>query len=500
MSQWIYLSDMAPQATIINPETGELRQIMSSAVKDRAPAGIRRYVLEELSGGTYRETGEVMPLTTELFDDMIDCYVGPNNWNFDWPHWQTEIVGDENPDGAQRITERLSAMMQHHPYDFKVTGLQRRFLLYYSDGDHKSQQRFERYIPLPKAYPFRSDGKLQRRYEYLYNSIMRDAGVPVPKHQAAIHGGSMRPCLYIGSAWVVRFTLDGHDPLLDRCRVYVDDDAGFICSDWCQRHDYTSYHNGINLQTGIYDFDTWVTGPCIIRNTEQGWRPKNAEVKRVAVRELMAKAPPPVPQFDEVLTKAKAAVTKYAKAHTPTPPPVEAGPITADVMAEAIAAAEAVWASKAVAETPPPAEEAPMPLPESGFVTRKENWQIERVAQRGSNQSELSDGKRYYIAFNDTDYTDSTGTPYVAAVLLSVWNPSLGEASDVQERNQAIDALTPTDRAGFAWRDDIVWYLNSTSNEIGEEELNDHWWMWDAAVHYKTNMQRTAVQAVLLEA
>jgi hypothetical protein len=348
MSQWIYLTDMAPQATILNPETNELRRIMSSAVKERAPAGLRRHVLEELPGGIYRETGDVVAINDDLLDEMEEAYAAPNSWNYDWPHWATESLPDEDPAMRERIVSRLTEMMSAHPYDFQITGLQRRYLMYFSDGNYNSQQRFDRLIPTPDGYPFRRSGDLRRKYDWIWNSNMRDAKVPFPDDKRGMYG-DLRPCLYLGPAWVVRFQLDGQDVLLERCRVYVNDDAEFICSDWCQRHDFSSYGNGINLQTGLYTFDGWVVGPCLTKNMESGkFQPKSVVYKRTAVRDLMKKAPVAVPKYEDVFAKAKAAVDKYAK-HTlaPEPKAVEVGPITADVLAEALMEAERIFAKQA---------------------------------------------------------------------------------------------------------------------------------------------------------
>ena len=501
MHTWMYLNDMAPQAHILNLESGEIRTIMSSAVKDRAPAGLRRYLLEELSGGTYRETGYVVPMTAEVHDDLVDFYHAPNSWNYDWPHLQIE----QDEGRREQIVSRLSTMMQGHPYDFQVTGIQRRYLMYYSDGSIETQQRFERYIPNPKAFPYRHDGSLRRKYTSIYNNIMRDAGVPY-KPLPEFMGQSCRPCLYLGPAWVVRFTLDGHDPLLERCRVYVDDEANFICSDWCQRHDYSSYNNGINLQTGIYSFDGWVTGPCVIRNIDQGWRPKSVTVQRSAVRELLKTAPPPVPEFNGLLIKAKAMVAKAnpnpnPAAHTLAP---AAGPITADAMAEALAAAEQIWQAKQAAATTDtvPASSSPEPSTPQAEPTPPAT---ETVWDRWSLQAFKSRSDNYYlVAFNERDYEDAEGTRYVAARFIRVDQKNQLETFDIEVLKAEAALLLPSrdDTAcqGFAFVNDAAYFVSDSTDTIGAEPLNDHWWMWDAAwYHQSTVLQPTAVSAVLLE-
>jgi hypothetical protein len=496
MTQWIYLTDMAPQAKILNPETGELRSIMSSAVKHRAPAGLRRYVLNELPGGVYEETGEVLPITSDLYDEMEESYHAPNSWNYDWPNVEVESMADTDPAMAAKIVERLNKSMAQHPYDFKVTGLQRRYLMYYSDGNHNSQQRFERLIPQPDSNPFRRSGALRRKYDFIYNSIMRDAGVPYPKDKQGMFG-SLRPCLYIGPAWVVRFTLDDQDVLLERCRVYVTDEAEFICSDWCQRHDFSSYSNGINLQTGIYSFDGWVTGPCVIKNTESGkFKPANATFKRTAVRELMKKAPVAVPDFDTAFGKAKAAVDKYAK-HVVTPAaPVkpDAGPITADVMAEAMAEVERILQEKAQAAAEAAAAVAPAPVvTERPLIAR-----APLVHQDEDNDVDSESAFGYVFEYKRCG--DSAGYPVISAKKLYQGEPYLtvSESEFAQEEYNReyfiIDEDSPT---GF-------WYGQQHPNvaelKYDVDQLNTHWWLYSAAVYFRDNLMPSPVETALMEA
>jgi hypothetical protein len=482
MTQWIYLTDMAPQARIYNPESGELRNIMSSAVKHRAPAGLRRYTLNELPGGVYEETGEMVPMTSDLYDEMEEAYSGPNSWNFDWPHLEVEAAADADPSMRERVVSRLSKMMAGHPYDFQIMGLQRRYLMYYSDGSINTQQRFERLLPKPESNPFRRNGALRRKYDWIYNSVMRDAKVPYPKDKEAIFG-SLRPCLYLGAAWVVRFTLDAQDVLLERCRVYVDDDANFICSDWCQRHDYSSYGHGINLQTGIYTFDGWVTGPCLIKNTESGsFKPKEVKFQRTAVRELLKKAPLAVPTFDDAFGKAKAAVDKYAKAaHSLAPAPaptVDAGPITPEAMAEAIAEAERIIAEKAQAAAEAAAAVSPKePTPE-----------LHRAPMR--EEDAINDTYGYVVSYKSLG--DVEGRPVVQVTL---WYS--GEEY-LNRREFDFDMVVGED--SFIVDDDSstgFWYGSAYP---AEDQLNTHWWLYSAAVYYKDNLMPSAVQTALLEA
>lgn len=494
MTKWIYLTDLAPQGIIINPETGDQRRIMSSAVKDKAPAGLRRHVLEEMPGGLFRETGEVLPVTESLLADMEDAYAAPNNWNFDWPHLKVEAEADEHPEMEAKVRQRLEAMMANYPYDFKITGLQRRYLMYFSDGNYHSQQRFERLVPAPTSNPFRQDGKLRKKYDWIWNSNMRDAKVPYPKDKESMYGG-LTPCLYSGPAWVVRFQLDGTDVLLERCRVYVDDEANFICSDWCQRHDYTSYHNGINLQTGIYTFDGWVTGPCLVRNVEGGhFKPVNATVKREAVRNLMKKAPVAVPNFDQAFAKAKAAVDKYAKpAAAPAEPRQDAGPLNAEIMKEAEQAAAQVL-KELLAKQP---KQPPAPaLTQRGAPTeeRYEHLRIVRVPDAKSAEygyvaavAEHENDKNTYVEvrklYEGYEYKD--------------YSPDVIDLGVEADEHFVVDAESPT---GF-------WYGQEAGNNDDDdydyvEPLNDHWWLYHVAVHYRDHVMdhtdKNAVMATLL--
>jgi len=499
MTTWMYLTDMAPKATIVNLETNELRSIMSSAVTNRAPIGLRRFLLTEQDGGQLTETGAQVHLDNPVLDDLIEFYDAPNSWNYDWPHPQVERMADADPAMEEKVRSKLMAMMGQHPYEFEINALQRRFLMYYSDGNYKSQKRFDRLIPSPRQYPYRSSGQLQRRYSVVYNNNMRDANVPIP-NDAQVFYGELRPCLYVGPAWVVRFRLDGQEVLSDRCRVYVDDDANFICSDWCQRHDFSSYGNGINLQTGIYTFDTWVTGPCLIKNLDSGsFKPKNVTVKRTTVRELMHRTPQPVPTFDTAFTKAAAAVAKYS----PKPIPAEVGPITADVMAEAIAQAEAIVAAATKVADPAP---APAPATEgdpkrgvfngkmlSGYhyVPLRETW--EKI---DGPPPPDADGHGYVISYAAAGLTKDgaariratkwyTGDDYMTARVDA-------DAESESDEYFVVDADSPT---GF-------WYVNADdSADEDPDSLNKHWWLYSAAVYYSENLiMPSAVQAVLLEA
>ncbi len=340
-NKWVYLTDLAPQATIKHLTTGETRAIMSNAVKDRAPSGLRRTVIEEVDGGMFRETDEIIPLTTELAEEIEEYYRAPNSWHYDWPHLPTE--SEDTPEARQRLTDIITAQLGEVPFEFKITAMQRRWLFYYSDGGMESQKRFDRYIPTPNNSPFNRLWELRPRYGMYYNSIMRDAKVPFPKDKVG-NWGNMRACLYAGPAWTLRFQIDGQDPLLERCRVFVMDDGTFIGSDWCQRHDFSSYNGGgINLQMGIYNLSGWIMGPCLTYNQQNGGiKLKSTTYKVEKVRELMKKQPVIfVPKFEDSFAKAQQLIKQYAPKvveQAAVAATVDAGPITKDIITEADAA------------------------------------------------------------------------------------------------------------------------------------------------------------------
>lgn len=484
MNNWIYLTDLAPKATILNPATGELRSIMQSAVRERAPIGLRRYLLEERDGGTYYETGDFVPLTPELLADCEDVYRTPNSWNYDWPCLPIETATEADAANAQRIRDALTKQMADYPYEFEITGIQRRYLMYYSDGSFDSQRRFDRLIPSPEASPFRLDGSLRRKYDWIYNHIMRDAKVPVPTDKERMFG-QLRPCLYLGPAWVVRFRLDGQDVLLERCRVYVDDDANFICSDWCQRHDYSTYSNGINLQMGIYTFAGWVTGPCVAKNMQQGsFTPAAAMVTRTTIREAMKKHVL-VPAFDDTFAKASATIAKLAK------PPVvikpEAGPITADVMADAMAEAAKIFATT----TSSPASAVPQPSVRHDLLFGRPVYRVP--------SSLLPDGEGedagYCVTFVNEANAIGVRNWYTGDDYLTV---SLNEDTCDADNEIEYFNIEPESGTGFSYG----YPSDDDDDDEPIEDLSPHWWLYAAAVYYRDVLmnQSLPVTQILLEA
>jgi hypothetical protein len=405
-----------------------------------------------------------------LLEECESAFRAPNSWNFDFPHFQIESA-DTSAHRAQ-LAAKLTGMMADTGYEFEITGLQRRYLMYMTDGSVESQKKFERLMPGPDPFPFRRDGTLKRPYTNVYDSQMRDAKVPFPKEFANRYG-SLRPCLYFGPAWVVRFKLDGQDTLLDRCRVYVTDNGDFICSDWCQRHDFSSYTGGgINLQMGIYNFSTWITGPCVAKAMESGhFKPKHMTVQRSKVRELVSKAPPVIPTLGEALGKATALVAKY------TPAKVEVGEITAAALEEALAAANAIVEQK-IAESkakcpPEPVELMTVPLP------------LERFALVPATTGQYVDGASHYVVEQQRlqnvmlHWTDSAGeamaalepTLVVASLLESLQNPAAKAPTLALLRDECVRLHT---MGGERTRWDEGFLLNGDQwMSIGEVRLRD---------------------------
>lgn len=250
-TEYVLLADMLTawaqggQVTVIrldeiNEETPMQRQL---AVPTRAIIGIRRQIVTVDSNEGLVEKRQPLrfaPWTPTLVRLARDFYRPITGWNYDFPNPRVEDAPTRQDEG--RLIERLLEQVKILPMDIQITGVQRRYLLYYSDGNKNTQIRYLRLAPKPgRDSPFDQDWELREGFR-------KDSGD---------YG---TPLLYDGPAWFVRFTVDGVDPIPD-CRVYVDDDARFICSDWCQRTGYTTYGKGIDLQVQGYTLGSWIAGP-----------------------------------------------------------------------------------------------------------------------------------------------------------------------------------------------------------------------------------------------
>lgn len=249
----------AGEYILLNDILGLTGQVWAVPLKDlSAPAvqlpltqqlrvGLRRQIVEIdetgfiLAGKANTQSPRFALWTPELVKAAYGVQVFPNGWCYNAPNPKYE---ETTPEQAAAMIKRLEAMCALLPFKVKVTAVQRRYLLYYSDGGKDTQQRYLRLAPRPgKGSPYTANWELANRFK-------------------EDHPSSGTPLLYAGPAWVTRFTVNGTDPVRD-CRVYVDDEGRFICSDWCQRTGHSTYHQGIDLQVQGYTFDSWIAGPCM---------------------------------------------------------------------------------------------------------------------------------------------------------------------------------------------------------------------------------------------
>lgn len=328
---WVYLSDVGSGGNmwLMNLETRERVKASRAQVVGQSAIGLRGYTLTYDAGtGKYTETGESLPMTEQLWDDYVDSWAAHSGWIADWPHYQIEssII----PEQVEEMKARLLEQAKTLPYNIEIIGLQRRFMMYYSDGGFDSQKFFDRAIPWPERLPYNRNGDLRPQYQKHWDHLMRDANAPQPK---ILQHYSLRPCLYAGPAWAVRVKINGVVPLVQNCRMYVDDEGNFIASDWCQRQDYHSYGGGINLQLGVYTFASWLAGPCInYATTKAHVQIPKVEIRQVQIRKVLAKVAEPV-TFEEAMVQAKAGLKgmEFPKERK------DPGPITEQAMMEAFA-------------------------------------------------------------------------------------------------------------------------------------------------------------------
>lgn len=305
-TRWLALQDGHRGIYAKRLDTGVVEQIIPAMW-----SGLRGEILEVSAG--------CPPIGTDEFvygdPHLIKSYIQHNSWIYDHPS------AYDGPPPAD-LADRLQAMMAPHPYEFEVVALQSRFLLYFSDGNERTQRRYLRLSPRPSESVFDpSTGQL--RPEFLLGPTPDEVqqtlhptpdyvGRPIPP----IQGG---PLLYCGPAVVASFLLDGQNPAFRGCRVYVQPDGQFIASDWCQRSGRAQYEVGIDLQTAEYTFDSWVTGPCVRRAMEQRvFTPRTAKTRVLEVRRLRAQRPPPVPDVRALIRAHESAVRRLVQQGLPT--------------------------------------------------------------------------------------------------------------------------------------------------------------------------------------
>lgn len=305
MRKYMYLKDRRGYAVLGDPDTG--RVVFPMYDKIVGHSGLRRQILvQEKPGASLVETTEFVPITPEIAGRLALHHEDPNSWNFDWPQYPVESRGDD-PRIRAIMEARLYQIMAPYALNVRIVGLQRRYLMYFSDGNYKSQGRFLRVAPHPGQYPYDVNGHLLDAYTSGATLDELRAGTRKPE-------GGTAPLLYAGPAWVVRVTIDGQQPAFGGCRVYVRDDGSFICSDWCQRDPtradttiHSQYSKGIDLLSGqSYTLGSWLAGPCIGRAIQQGeFRPKE-KIHTVQVGRI--KLPPPVPSMAQALANYQPAI------------------------------------------------------------------------------------------------------------------------------------------------------------------------------------------------
>lgn len=317
---WVPLGDLAvQQARCLNTRTGELRLVVLNQVKPKpgtkTVAGLRMFLLKEIANGNFEETGEESrdPKHYSICTDMYHN----NGYIYDPPNIPLETA-DTDPE-REAMRARLEQQMAMYPYAFKITGLQRRYLWYFNGGN--AQQLFQTLSFKPGQTPFNPDGTLRSKYSLFYSSQMQAAKAPHPREHEQTYGETLEKCLYRGVAWVVRFSLDDQD-VLPGARAYVDDEGTFLCSDWCQRHDYTSYHTGVNLQMGIYNLAGWIVGSCL-QKVQREFRPAAGKATVTQLRAAIAEGAVVVPTFAELQKEAEARIrAEIPKDHLPITPDV----------------------------------------------------------------------------------------------------------------------------------------------------------------------------------
>ncbi len=247
------------------------------------------------------------PMTPEFLVECYEHYVSQNAYNQDWPHIGTECDPAAYVQ-AEVVRERLHRELQGAtPAPVEIVAVVPRFLLYFTDGSLASQQQFLTVAPRADTVsPFRLDGIIKPAYTAEYSPMMRDMKVPLPP---VLHGiKNITPLLFRGRAFCVEFTVANVDPAYQNCRVYVDWDGNFICSDWCQRASKSAFakdETPVDLQTGQFTFATWVTTSAMVRAEAEVRVCKEAfdpyRGVRFSVGKLLENSPPPVPTLKVAL-------------------------------------------------------------------------------------------------------------------------------------------------------------------------------------------------------
>lgn len=234
-------------------------------------------------------------LTQAQWDHAI-LFGGGSGWCIDPPVYNFEQA---TPVAKQaEMLTNVRAQLAASPYPLVVTALERRHLVYVSDGNFKHQAGYiggyrhdagpvvDRITGELLSHKKGTVRRLATKEEvdegYKVHKICQMKGECNCPFKWVQH---MSPLLWLGPAWVLRLVAKGlpvqeqykkdsvlgpgySNFLFDGCRIYLDDNGEFICSDWCQRENMASKAHGISLQVKQYDLLGWVLRSGINRFIE----------------------------------------------------------------------------------------------------------------------------------------------------------------------------------------------------------------------------------------
>jgi hypothetical protein len=196
-----------------------------------------------------------------------------SGWNRDYP---TYLEFEDNQEMLERVKEHLAPIP-----GLKITYLRKRWLGYFSDGG---------FSLTPDAINGNKTGKVIKYLQGNFDQPLQLADGS--KSQDDIG----QPCIYLGEAWVMHFTVDNKNVLgngnlvafatpeqfvkayenarPDLLEGFIPwSDFIFISSDWCERNGSTNYSKGIDLQTPHQrrmSLLHWIIGPCASRCLRHG--------------------------------------------------------------------------------------------------------------------------------------------------------------------------------------------------------------------------------------
>lgn len=253
--------------------------------------------------------GEYAPIDTlypdrETLAAKIDAAVRGEDegsgTHYAWSHVATESLGDDEAIRA-KFLEKLMPQLDATQFKVELLGFRRRHLLFFGMGDWTGQTIYQTIAPVPiNDSPYDGLGRLSARYRNHFTpEVMEqwkasgDRKAPWPTAWRN-NVGRVMPLLYKGPAWVVRFLLDDQDPMGTN-RMWVTDQAEFISSDWCQRHNWSTYNRGIDYQAREFDIPTWLTVGLAKRQMKyKVFKPKHP-ITHFQVKDLaVAKPVPPI--------------------------------------------------------------------------------------------------------------------------------------------------------------------------------------------------------------